>query len=105
MMNEPSNSERRFKLDLTIPDDSELSGTHCMIALMRDEDDTPIVKVVAGGFAPNDTGAGELADMLRDVAGAIDDHLGVDRAHTNTDELRMPSVRRPRFNPQPRGPK
>jgi hypothetical protein len=101
MMNEPSS--RRFKLDLTIPEEMELSGAHAMIALLEAEDGVPVIKVVAGGFPATDEGAGELSDMLRDTADAIDEHLGKPRPHLDTADMRQVHIR-PRFNPQPRGP-
>lgn len=104
-----SQEDRRFKLALTIkdPEHVDMPGAHAVIALL-DDDGVPTLVVEAGGFPANVAGAGELSDMLRDAADAIDDHLGRPRVHTDTANL--PSIhpeepKRPRFNPQPRGAK
>lgn len=103
---------RRFKLSLTLKDDAMFSGAHAVLALMKDShDEAPLLVVEAGGFPPNEEGAGELSDMLRDAADAIDDHLKRPRPHTDTATLPILEPNepehvvapRPRFNPQPRG--
>lgn len=96
--------EREFRLSLTIQDDPAFDGLHVAIALASEEGkDTPLLAVIAGGVPASQEGAGLIADMLRDAADAIDDHLGKERPHTHTDS--MPVIKRPTFNPQPRGPR
>ena len=97
---------RQFKLSLTIKEHSGLPGAHAALALVSDDDTgVPVLAIEAGGFSPDAEGAGELADMLRDAADAIDDHLKRPREHTDTATLPVVKVKRPTFNPQPRGPR
>ena len=98
--------DRGFKLALTIKDNPDFDGAHAVMALGLDDNDTPILAIEAGGFPPTAEGAAELADMLRDTADAIDDHLARPRPHHDTASL--PTInperpKRPRFNPKPRG--
>lgn len=96
-MNRP---DREFRLALTIKDEPS-SPVQIAIVLGEDETGTALVGVVASGFAPDDTGAGMLADMLQDVADAINEHVGKERQHTPTEAI--PVVKRPQFNPRPVG--
>lgn len=99
---ETQEKERAFRLNLTIQDKSEFEGLHVAIALADEEGkSTPVLAVIAGGVPASDEGAGLVADMLRDAADAIDEHLGKERPHTDT--AAMPVVKRPRFNPRPMG--
>lgn len=99
-------NEREFRLSLTIQEDAAFTGAHATLALMstaeEDGQDTPMLAIMAGGFSKDAEGAGELADMLRDAADAIDDHLGRPRPHHDTATLPVLQTR-PRFNPRPRG--
>lgn len=94
--------DRRFRLGLTIKDEPNEAVS---VALVLGEDDNgeAVLGCVASGFPADDAGAGMLADMLRDAADAIDEHLGQNREHTPTEAI--PVQKRPRFNPQPRGHK
>lgn len=99
---------RLFRLSLTIKDDEEFKGAHAVLALVHEEGNpVPMLAVQAGGFPADNEGAGELADMLRDAASAIDEHLNRPRERTDTASLPTtavpPQPRRPRFNPKPRG--
>ena len=82
-------ADRQFRLSLTIAEDDGFEGTHAVIALVADEKTpgVPVLRIQAGGVPRRDEGAGELADMLRDAADAIDDHLSKTRGHTRTDTL------------------
>jgi len=82
-------ADRQFRLSLTIAEDDGFEGTHAVIALVADEKTPgiPVLRIQAGGVPRSDEGAGELADMLRDAADAIDDHLSKTREHTRTDTL------------------
>lgn len=94
--------DREFRLALSIQDDQDIPGLHALLVLMAEEGkDTPVLVVQAGGVDASAQGAGMLADMLRDAADAIDDHLGKERPHTDT--AAMPVVTRPKFNPRPAG--
>lgn len=101
-MNQKRETGRVFKLALTIKDATD-EPVQVAIVLGEDTEGVAMLGVVATGFAPDEEGAGMLADMLRDSANAIDEHLGKDREHTATDAI--PVVKRPRFNPQPMGAK
>ena len=99
----PNSGERRFRIALTIKDNPTFSGAHAVLALGEEDDkDTPVLVIEAGGFVPDATGAAMLADMLRDAADAIDDHVGKEREHVDTASL---PVHRPKFNPKPTGPR
>jgi len=94
-------------------------GVHAAIALVKDPTHpSPLLSIIAGGVPADDTGAAMIVDMLRDAASAIEEYLSQDRVHTDTSELPTiavpmpvppaepaPEQRRPRFNPQPRGPR
>lgn len=97
-----SREDRKFRLGLTIKDEPSEAVT-VAIVLGEDQDGVAMLGVIASGFTADDAGAGMLADMLHDAADAIDDHLKRDRGHTPTESI--PVVKRPRFNPQPRGGK
>lgn len=98
-MNRP---DRKFRLGLTIKDEPN-EPVQVALVLGEDQEGVALLGIVAAGFTADDEGAGMLADMLQDAADAINEHLKRDRGHTPTESI--PVVRRPRFNPQPRGEK
>lgn len=117
--------QREFTLSLTMSDaeTDAFPGAHAMMAVLGEPGEVPQLAIQAGGFPSNADGAGMLADMLRDAADAIDDHLQRPRNHGNVEDLPTvpvpvsgvfavgkgsPDLRkpqRPRFNPKPRGSK
>ena len=117
-------NNRGFRLSLTIADVSEFDGVYASLALVADDanPDVPILMVSAGGVGASDEGAGIVADMLRDAATAIGDHLAqgrvpvdtaaqatvsapVTQVSTRIDPRVVPPkpTPKPRFNPKPRG--
>lgn len=108
-MNAPTeDGQRGFRLQFTILDEHEqiADGLHAAIALVADsEHDTPALMIQAGGVPASEEGAGIIADMLRDAADAIDEHLGRERKHVDTASMPTLKPKRRPFNPQPAGGK